>query len=438
MNLPGPVSQKMLGELSRYVIAEPWPFTVDIEKSRGMWIVTADGERLFDWSGMYGSKLLGYNPPCLEEPAFAKRLLRAAGNRTANPDFLTEECLDYYRLLHRISPRCMRNPKLEVYAVNSGAEAVENMMKYLINLHDVRRSITKASRRNRRFLYFDQAFHGRTIFALNITQLSHDPIINKNFSGFVPGNLRVEFPAIDVDLLPAGNHARTATSLDVVEHALSTHPGEVVAIIVEPLQGAGGHRVAEMEFFCGLSELAHKHDTYLAFDEVQTAGGQCGDIFAADLMDLPHPPRAIAVAKKFGCGAVYMLEPMDDIGILDSTWGGSLTDMVRVVQEFKYVESENLIAQVPAKAERLTKGLQSLQQKHPGTIRNVRGLGLYQGFSLQNPAQKSRVMELLLSEQSTFVLGAGPSSIRLRPPMDVTVEEIDLLVEKVEKTLKML
>ena len=84
--------------------------------------------------------------------------------------------------------------------------------------------------------------------------------------------------------------------------------------MVEPIQGAGGHRVAEPEFFRRLSALAHQYGVSLGFDEVQTAGGQTGTFFAIDQFDLPHPPTAVAVAKKLGNGAIYMLKPMDDIG----------------------------------------------------------------------------------------------------------------------------
>jgi L-lysine 6-transaminase len=118
---------------------------------------------------------LGTTTRALYEPEYLKKLARAANNKVANPDFLTPECMEYYRLLHELAPQCMRNPRLEVYAVNSGAEAVENMMKYLINLHH-HKLLRKGRIPNpRRFIYFDQAFHGRTVFALNVTQVGTTP-----------------------------------------------------------------------------------------------------------------------------------------------------------------------------------------------------------------------------------------------------------------------
>ncbi|MDH7570216.1 MAG: aminotransferase class III-fold pyridoxal phosphate-dependent enzyme, partial [Armatimonadota bacterium] len=331
------MSAALIAELSRYVIADVKPFVIDLQRCEGMWLGTVEGQRLFDWAGYYASKLLGHNHPGLYEPDYVQRLVRAANNKTANPDFLTPECLEYYRTLHRIAPRCMRNPRLEVYAVNSGAEAVENMMKYFINLFHQRHGAR--SDRPHRFLYFQQAFHGRTVFALNVTQ-TIDPVATKDFHGFIPGNVQVPFPAINTSMPPAWNREHTRQCLQNVEEMLRRFRGEVVGIVVEPIQGAGGHRVAEPEFFQGLSQLAHDYDVFLGFDEVQTAGGPTGDLFMVDQLDLPYPPQALATAKKFAAGVVYMLYPMEDRGVLDSTWGGSLADMVRFVQELKIVERE--------------------------------------------------------------------------------------------------
>jgi L-lysine 6-transaminase len=432
---PGEKSQRYLDEFQKYVIVEPYPFVLDLEQCRGMWLATVDDQKIFDWAGYYASKLIGHNHPHLSEPSYLKRLALMANNKIANPDFLTPECVNYYRLLYRLAPQCMVNPKLEVYAVNSGAEAVENMMKYFINLHKEKmqaRGVTVAARR---FIYFDQAFHGRTVFALNVTQIEHDPVVTHDFHGLVPGNIQVPFPAIDADDTPEANRARTSQSLATVETFLKRYGDEVVGIVVEPLQGAGGHRVAEPEFFRGLSELAERYQVYLGFDEVQTAGGQLGTMFAADLLKLPHPPSAIATAKKFGNGVVYMHHTMNDHGVLDSTWGGSLTDMVRFGQEMEVVESEDLVAQVPQKAARLVAGLQALAKIHAGTIRNIRGWGLYQGFSLGDSTQKNALIETALEQENLLLLGAGPLSIRFRPVLDVSQQDIDLLLEKLNRIL---
>ena len=424
---PGPLSRAMLDELSRYVIAEPWPFAVDIDRCRGMDLATVDGQPVRDWGGLYGSRLIGWNHPRLRDPAVRERLASAAACKTTNPDLLTPQCLAYYRLLHEeLAPRCMRNDRLEVYAVNSGAEAVENLMKYFINLHLHRCQQRQVRPALRRFIVFDQAFHGRTVYALNATRLAHDPVMTLGFHGLTAHNLVVDFPTAEAAVAPA---------LHAVAEAIECHGDEIAGIIVEPIQGAGGHRIAPAGFFARLSELAHRHGIPLGFDEVQTAGGQCGAVFAADLLDLPHPPMGIATAKKFGCGVVYMLHPMDDLGVLDSTWGGTLADMVRAVEEFAVVREERLIEQVPAKAERLVAGLDDLIARHPQRLGHRRGLGLYQGFTVFGAGAKAVLIDAALERESLLLLGAGADSIRLRPPLDVGAAEIDGLVAALGRLL---
>lgn len=435
MTHPKPRSRAMLDELARYVIAEPKPFAIDIRASHGVWLATVDGDRLMDWCGLYGSRLLGYNHPRLYEAAYLEQLGFAANNKMANPDFLTGECLDYYRLLHRLAPECMRGQRVEVYAVNSGAEAVENMMKYLINLHQKKQQAKGRVPLNRRFIYFEQAFHGRTVYALNITKLANDPIATRDYQGIIQGNLQVPFPEYDARRSTAENEAEVDRCLASLDYLMRTYGDEIVGVVLEPMQGAGGHRIALPRFYRELSALCHRHDVSWGLDEVQTSGGQTGKVFSIDLYEVPHPPQAVATAKKFGNGVIYMLNPMDDVGVLDSTWGGSLADMVRFVQEWRIVEDERLIEAVPAKTARLVAGLEALCQRHSGLIANVRGLGLYQGFSLVDPANKGRLLDAALEQENLLLLGAGTRSIRFRPPLDVSETEIDLMLEKLGRVL---
>lgn len=435
---PGPKSWEMLQEIRRYVLVEPYPFVMDLPKCEGMYIATVDGQRLLDFAGFFGAKLIGYNHPRMFEPDFLKRLQYAGITKTPNPDLLTPECLAFYRKLHEIAPRCMRNPQLEAYAINSGAEAVENMMKYLINLHAEKCQKRETDVRTARFIYFDSAFHGRTVFALNVTQLEHAPVVTRGFQGIIPGNLRMAFPAVDAERDDELNTRETQHALADLDSVMRRHGPEIVAVIIEPIQGAGGHRVAQPEFFRGLSELCHKHDVYLGLDEVQTAGGQTGDFFMADQLDLPHPPQVIATGKKLGCGVIYMLRPMHDRDVLDSTWGGSLCDMVRFVQEMKIVREEQLIEAVPEKAKHLCAVLDRVIANHKDLVGNRRGMGLYQGFTLREPSDRARLLAIARETQHLLLLGAGADTIRLRPCLHVSKDHIDLFGEKLDAALAQL
>ena len=433
MSYPKPRSQAMLAELSRYVIAEPKPFVVDLAQSRGIWLATVDGDRLMDWCGLYGARLLGYNHPRLYEADYLQHLALAANNKMANPDFLTAECLDYYRLLHALAPECMAGQPVEVYVVNSGAEAVENMLKYFINLHHQKLQEQGKQVTTRRFIYFEQAFHGRTVFTLNITRLANDPLATRDYQGIIPDNLQVPFPAWDTSCSEAENEQRVDACLAQLEDLMQRYQDEIVGVVLEPLQGAGGHRIAAPRFYQALSVLCHRYQISWGLDEVQTSGGQCGKVFAIDLFDIPYPPQAVASAKKFGNGVLYMQRSMQDVGVLDSTWGGTLADMVRFVQEWRIVSDEQLVAAVADKAVHLVAGLQQLAAQWPDKLYNIRGWGLYQGFSLRRPEQKARLLAMALEDEELLLLGAGTESIRFRPPLDVSLPEIDLLLAKLAR-----
>jgi len=431
-------SQILIDEMSNYVIYEPKSFVIDLKKSKGMMLATVDGDMIFDWAGYYGSKLISHNHQGLFEDEYLQDLIYAANNKVANPDFLTTECLVYYRKLHQLAPKIMKNDKLEVYVVNSGAEAVENMMKYFINLHDIKLNEKGIKSNSHRFIYFDNAFHGRTVFALNITRISHDPVATQNFETIFNNNIQVPFPEYNSDVSKEENLKVMQKCLDIIKLNLSTYKDQIAGIIMEPIQGSGGHRIALPEFYTKLSELAHEYDVNLGFDEVQTAGGQLGSFFAIDSFNLPYPPQAVASGKKLGNGVIYMYNSMNDVGILDSTWGGTLSDMVRFVQEMKIVEREKLMEQIPEKSEYFIQKLVQLKNKYPNLICNIRGMGVYQGFSLVKQKDKSRLIQLALENENLLLLGAGTQSIRFRPVIDVSISDIDLLCEKLDSVMNLL
>ena len=155
---PNNPTRQMLEELSRYVIAEPYPLVLDLKKCHGSWLATIDGREIFDWAGYFGSKLIAHNHPGLSEPEYLRNSSLAANNKTANPDFLTPQCLDYYRLVHGLAPyQCgIRGWRFtRSIPARSGREHDE----VFINLHH--QKLKKAGKQPGpgRFVYFDQAFH---------------------------------------------------------------------------------------------------------------------------------------------------------------------------------------------------------------------------------------------------------------------------------------
>jgi L-lysine 6-transaminase len=153
----------------------------------------------------------------------------------------------------------------------------------------------------------------------------------------------------------------------------------------------------------------------------------------ADQLGLPYPPQAIATGKKLGNGVLYMLHSMADEGVLDSTWGGSLGDMVRFVQELAIVRDERLIEQVEQKGSRLFEVLMALKRRHPEKLYNIRGAGLYLGFSLFSSESRKALVERALQRENLLLLGAGTFSVRLRPNLHVSLADIDVFAEKLER-----
>jgi L-lysine 6-transaminase len=263
-------------------------------------------------------------------------------------------------------------------------------------------------------------------------------MLTKDFLGFLPGNVQIPFPAYVQNHSEQENFAEVNRVLELVEKTLQSYQNEVVGIIVEPIQGAGGHRIALKEFFQGLSRLSNQYEVGLGFDEVQTAGGQTGTFFAVEQFDLPYPPHAIASAKKMGTGVVIMSESMDDEGVLDSTWGGHLVDMIRFTEEMKIVRKEKLIEQVQQKSEHLNQHLDNLVFEFPHLIHNRRGMGIYQGFSFYSKEHKSVFLETMLQEKNYFLMGAGPESIRLRPTLDISLYDCTDLASTIQAVLRSL
>ena len=262
-----------------------------------------------------------------------------------------------------------------------------------------------------------------------------DPVATKDFVGLTSGgNMKLSFPIYDSEREHEENLKSVERSLEQVESVLRHMAEDIVGIIIEPIQGAGGNRIALPEFFQGLSILAEEYDVYLAFDEVQTGLGATGKMWAIDHFNLPYPPMAVASGKKWGNGLIIMRESLDDIGVLDSTWGGNLADMVRVCHEMKIVKREGLIERAAVTGEQLNAGLKRVIAKFD-FAKNVRGMGLYQGFSLDAPERKARLVKVAREQFGLLLLGAGNRSIRTRPNLSVTAADVDLFLELLERSL---
>lgn len=390
----------------------PRSFIVDLAKSHGSYLATSEGE-LLDLACFHGSRLIGYNHPHMLTPGVQAALIVAATTKPANPDFVTPELYRYYRMLDDIAPDCIKGQHMRTLVVNSGAEAVENALKHCI-----------AKTGGTYTISFNDGFHGRTVFALANTSMPHNPAAHVTFETFAATSIKCKPPKNDAEVMRAIEH---------VDTVIRSRSDRCAAVIIEPVQGAGGHNVIPATFMRALNTLCHAKDVPLIVDEVQTGGGGAGTMWMSDLHRLQFPPECIVGGKRLGCGVVYMHTPAS-LGLLDTTWGGTLSDMVRVCEEMKVVQQEDLMSQVRMKHVAFMRHLTSFSSTHPELVSSPRGHGLLLGFDVGSRLLRDRLVSLC-QQNSLLVLPAGTHAVRFRPSLGITLADIGEAMSRLRSAL---
>ena len=222
-------------------------------------------------------------------------------------------------------------------------------------------------------------------------------------------------------------------------------PEDCAAIFVEPVQGEGGYIVPPKKFFEALRALADDYGILLVFDEVQSGMGRTGKMFACE--HFGAVPDVIVLAKGIASGlplgaTVARAELMNwPPGAHASTFGGNPVAVAAALVTIDLLEAE-LMANAASVGAHLMDKLRQMPQQFPN-VGEVRGLGLMIGIELVKDQQtKERAQQLrdelvqMCFERGLLVLGAGPNSIRLCPPLVVTREQADFAAETIEECLK--
>jgi L-lysine 6-transaminase len=277
-------------------------------------------------------------------------------------------------------------------------------------------------------MHLTHAFHGRSGYTLSLTNT--EPNKTDRFPKF--GWPRIDAPAI---IHPLGDHleeviAAEERALQQAERAFAAHPHDIAAFIAEPIQGEGGDNHMRAEFLQAMLTLVHSHDALFILDEVQTGVGTTGTPWAYQQLGIQ--PDVVAFSKKAQVGGIMAGGRVDEVpdnvfqisGRINSTWGGGLVDMVRSRRSLEIIESEGLIEQAGPKGEQLVAGLEKLRDDS-GLISNVRGRGLFVAFDLQTRDERDAVVTDLRTVERVIVLPCGERSIRFRPALSVSQDEID-------------
>jgi len=334
-------------------------------------------------------------------------LTPGADNQGGAPDRVTPEA-SQASLPHPADAKGLKRASLRVptnthiFLCNSGTEAVEGAFKFA-RLATGRTGIVATLR----------SFHGRTMGALSATW---EPHYREPFAPLVPGVSHIRY-----------------NDLAAAEAAIND---ETAAVIIELVQGEGGVHVASEEYVHGLVSLCRERGALLIVDEVQTGFGRTGRLFACNHYDLQ--PDILCLAKSLAGGV-----PMGAIclgprvmesgritkGVHGSTFGGNPLACAAALTTLDILEREALAERAAILG---AKALEQLRALHTPLIREVRGRGLLLGIELTRRAQP--YLEALL-ERGVLALPAGPNVIRLLPPLVITEEQLDRVLDVMEEVL---
>jgi len=285
----------------------------------------------------------------------------------------------------------------KAFFCNSGAEANEAAIKF-----------ARASTGRPEIIAAMRGFHGKTMGALAATW---GPEYQKPFAPMLPGLKHV----------PYNNLAKLEAAVG----------DKTAAVLLEVVQGEGGVRIGDNGYFQKVRQICDANGTLLIIDEVQTGFGRTGTLFACEQF---VEPDMLCLAKSLAGGIPMGAVLCNDrikvpVKSHTSTFGGSPTACAAALASVDVIEKEGLVKKSKALGEYFLHELRTLESSK---IREIRGLGLMLGIELK---EKAGPYVQKLMEKGVIVLMAGATVIRLLPPLVITKEEIDTVVEALKDTL---
>jgi acetylornithine/LysW-gamma-L-lysine aminotransferase len=380
------------------ILATEQRYETGVYAKRPIAIVRGEGARLWDANGTcyidcvggHGSANLGHSHPALLAALQAQlpHLLNC-------PEiFSNDQRAAYLEALATVLPFPART-----FLCNSGAEAVEGSLKFA-------RLLTG----RQRIIATKRAFHGRTFGALSATW---EPKYREPFLPLVPEFTHVAY-----------------NNLAAMETAIDDH---TAAVIVEPVQGEGGVHPAEPGYLAGIRHLCDQHGALLILDEIQTGFGRTGRLFACQHEAVV--PDILALAKSIAgglpMGAIVLHERHGTLtpGNHGTTFGGNPLMCAAAHATLRVMQAEHIPQQAAEKGAWLIEQLRGIPSKK---IRGVRGQGLLVGIELRERVQPY-IAALL--ERGVLVLPAGPTVLRLLPPLVIGYDDLETVVQHIREVV---
>jgi 4-aminobutyrate aminotransferase len=404
--LPGPIAREIIARdeaVTSPSLTRVYPLVV--RRGRGCVIEDVDGNRFLDFNAGIAVVAAGHAHPLVNAAIHAQvdEVLHYCSS-----DFYLPVYADVCERLAALAPM----PDARVFLANSGTEAVEAALK-LARHHTGRPNA----------IAFFGAFHGRSLGSLSLTASKARQ--RAGFGIVTPGSFHAPyFDPYDPDAMTG---ARYIT--DVLFKRV-TSPDDVAAIFVEPIQGEGGYIVPPHEWLVDLRELCDAHGIMLVVDEVQSGVGRTGTMWAIEQAGVQPDIMCIGKGLASGlplAGIVARRNVMDWApGGHGSTFGGNPVACAAAVATLDLVSSE-LAANATRVGDHLLRRLSAVAASNPA-LQQVRGRGLMIGIDLADH-DAAEAVERRCFERGLLVLTCGERSIRLAPPLVVTLEQADVAVD---------
>jgi len=425
--------------LENYILADGHDIIVDLRKSKGCRLVDAvTGNSYLDFFNFFASCPIGINHPKMTSKETRDKLIWSAINKPSNSDFYTVEMAEF---VETFATKTMPAELSHFFFISGGAVAVENALKASFDWK-VRWNHDRGVKEDRGYkvIHFEQCFHGRTGYTLSLTNTA-DPRKTKFFPTFdwprVP-NPKIHFP------LEGDNLQRVIQDeekcLGIIRGIIDSSPEDIAAIIIEPIQGEGGDNHFRGEFLRELKTIADEYEIFLIFDEIQTGLGTTGKWWACEHFDMV--PDIIVFGKKTQVCGIVVGNKIEEIrnnvfeesSRINSTWGGNLADMVRCKLYIDIIVEENLLENAAQVGTYFMGKLQELTGSFKDKMTNVRGRGCFTAFDLPSDELRQKLLAEAMNN-GLLALACGTRSVRFRPPLNFTKEEVDECVEKLFKSL---
>ena len=429
--LPGPKARRILEGDERYIspsYTRSYPLVA--KSGRGCIIEDADGNEFLDFAAGIAVTSTGH---CHPEVVAAIQKQAAELIHISGTDFYYESLVKLAERLSKVAP--MKGPH-KFYYGNSGAEAIECALK-LARYHTRRQHV----------IAFLGAFHGRTMGALSLT--ASKPQQKRRFSPLVPGVTHVRYPDVYRGCSggPQEAEAFALGCARYIEDKLFKTvlaPEEVAAIFVEPIQGEGGYVPAPSIFLQELRDICDRHGILLVADEVQSGAGRTGQWWAIEHSGVE--PDIVCMAKGIASGMPLGIT-MSRADIMDwvpgshaSTFGGNPVCIAAALATMDVLEREG-IRNAEAVGNHMLKRMASWPER-VDLVGDVRGRGLMLGVEIvtdkkaRTPggAERDRIVELAF-ERGVLLLGCGPNTIRIAPPLVVSKEQADIAMDVLEECI---